>query len=375
MTNELNLHQLFNSINDEVTLNAIADTANEKYNTPLWKLYCDKLEPQVNDMWKKTLIEKEIEVKASVVSANSSLPVRAISGASEMFGNIVRIGHAYTLGADDVRTLINMGYRSGNGLESAYFAKIMDKTTALLVGLHSRINDMALQGLSSGKIKFDSNNNPDGIPYEYDLGIPASNKLCCKHASKDWDDDDYAPLTDLKRMIEVAKGKFAYTHFEMTQAKFDRLISHPLTLAQYRVFAGYDSAAAVANISSNIVWELIRTSLGLPPVVIVDEISKIEIDGIPTTSSASFATTNVILRGSNTFYELYNTIPINRFDNNPAVITTAIENEMIVIQKKYSSDPIQEKIGFEAQVFPVAKNPAHVVILNTDKSDASGLGI
>ena len=66
---------------------------------------------------------------------------------------------------------------------------------------------------------------------------------------------------------------------------------------------------------------------------------------------------------------------MNRYDNNPATITTAIENEMIVIQKKFQSDPIQEKIGFEAMVMPVAKNPKNVVILNTDKAASTGLGI
>ena len=101
-------------------------------------------------------------------------------------------------------------------------------------------------------------------------------------------------------MIEVAKKqRISYSHFEMTQAIFDRLVSHPLTLTQYRIFAGYSADAPVANIGSDIVWESVRKNLGLPYVVIVDEMSMIEVDGIPTVSSSSFAPTNVILRGSN----------------------------------------------------------------------------
>lgn len=377
MTEQINLYQLFNTINNAKVLSAIAENANDKYNQPLWELYCDKLEPQVVDTWRRTLEEKEVAVKASVISANSSLPVRSISGGKEKFGNIVRMGHAFTMDANDIQELIRMGYY-GDGIHQAYLKKLMEKTTAEVVGIHARINDMALQGVSTGKIKFDANNNPDGIPYEYDLGIPPANKLCCKDAALDWTDDTYSPLSDLKRMVEVAKAQnigTIVTHFEMTQAKFDRLVSHPLTLAQYRLFAGYDASAPVANINSDIVWETLRSNLGLPYVLIIDEVSMIEVDGVPTVSSSSFAPTNVILRGSSSFYDLFNTIPLNLYDNNPATITTSIENDMIVIQKNFSSDPIMEKIGFEAMAMPVPKNPKNVIILNTEKSDASGLGI
>lgn len=375
MTHELSLYELFNIINNSKTLASIVETANAKYNEPIWKLYCDKLDPQVVDVWRRVLEEKEVEVKASVVSANASLPVRSISGGKEMFGNIVRIGHAFKMEATDISDIIKMGVM-GDGIQKYYLRKVLNKSTAQVIGIHSRINDMVFQGLSTGKIIFDSDNNPDGIPYEYDLKVPAANKLCCKHATKKWSDDDYSPLSDLKRMVEVAKKqRISYSHFEMTQAKFDRLVSHPLTLAQYRIFAGYSADAPVADIGSDIVWESVRKKLGLPYVVIVDEMSMIEVDGIPTVSSSSFAPTNVILRGSSSFYDLYNTIPLNRYDNNPATITTAIENEMIVIQKKFQSDPIQEKVGFEAMVMPVAKNPKNVIILNTDKAASNGLGI
>jgi len=375
MTKELSLFQLFNTINNSKTLGAIVETANEKYNAPLWKSYCDKLQPQIVDVWRRTLEEKEVAVKASVVSANSSLPVRSVSGGKELFGNIVRIGHAFTMDAIDISNIIKMGY-AGNDISSFYLRKVLEKSTAQVVGIHSRINDMTLQGISTGKIIFDSDNNPDGIPYEYDLKIPASNKLCCKHATKDWDDDDYPVIDDLKRMMAVAKKqRFSPTHFEMTEEKFNRLVSHPLTLAQYRVFAGYSSDAPVSGINSDLVWEKVRTTMGLLPVLIVDDISMIEIDGKPTASSEAFASSNIVLRGSTSFYDLYNSVPLNFYDNNPSTITTAIEENMIVIQKNFQSDPIMEKIGFEAMVMPVAKNPKNVVILNTNKSATTGLGI
>lgn len=375
MTQELSLYQLFNTINNATALGEIADTANAKYNDPVWKMYCDKQAPQMVDVWRKTLEEKEVEVKASVVSANSSLPVRSLSGGKEMIGNIVRIGHSFLMEASDINDIIRTG-SYGEGVEQYYYKKLLDRTTARIVGIHSRINDMVFQGLSTGKIIFNYSNNPDGIPYEYDLKVPASNKLCCKHATKKWSDDDYDVLADLKRMVDVAKKQgITYTHFEMPQAKFDRLVSHPLTLAQYRTFAGYGSSDPVANIGSDIVWELIRKNLGLPFILIIDEMSKIEIDGIPTVSSADWDANNIVLRGSSSFYDLYNSVPLNFYDNNPATITTAIENNMIVIQKKFQSDPIQEKIGFEAMVMPVAKNPKNIVILNTNKAASNGLGI
>lgn len=375
MTHELSLFQLFNTINNSKTLGAIVETANEKYNSPLWKSYCDKLPPQIVDVWRRTLEEKEVAVKASVVSANSSLPVRSVSGGKELFGSIVRIGHAFTMDAIDINNIIKMGY-AGNDISSFYLRKVLEKSIAKVVGIHSRINDMTLQGISTGKIIFNSDNNPDGIPYEYDLKIPASNKLCCKHATKDWDDDDYSVIDDLKRMMAVAKKQgFSATHFEMTEAKFNRLVSHPLTLAQYRVFAGYSSDAPVSGIKSDLVWEKVRTTMGLLPVLIVDDISMIEIDGKPTASSDAFASSNIVLRGSTSFYDLYNSVPLNFYDNNPSTITTAIEENMIVIQKNFQSDPIMEKIGFEAMVMPVAKNPKNVVILNTNKAASTGLGI
>lgn len=375
MTKELSLYQLNQEINDAVSLQKMISSEKSKYNNPLWKLYCNKLDPQPIRQWRRFIDEDEIAVKASMVSINSPLPVRSIAGGKELYGSIGRLGHAFTMDAKDIDEINSEGYRGGD-IVTHYIKKVRNKITTEIIGVHNAINDMVLQGISKGKMVIDKNNNPDGISFEYDFKVPSANKLCCKHASKTWVDDDYSPLEDLKRMLQVAKKEgIVVSHFEMTQEKFDRLTTHPLTIAAFRGLVGLDATTNLTAFGNNAIWEKIRSALSFPKVLIIDEISMIEIDGVPTQNSASFEASNVVLRGEGAFFDLLNSPPLAIYDANPAVVTTSIENKFIVIQKSFASQPVGEHYSVEAQAMPVPKNPKNVIILNTGKANATGTGI
>lgn len=375
MTPELSLYDLSQVVSGSKELGKIMDRANEKYNNSAWKFYCDKLDPQPIDEWVKYVDTDETEVRASVLSLNSKRPVRGVSGAEKYFGNLLRMGHAFTLDAKDFYELRKLGYH-GDGMIDAYINKYVNKSAAMIQGIHSEINNMVWQGLSTGKIVFDANNNPDGILMTKDLQIPAENKMCCKHASYTWWSDEYDPIQDLARLRDKAreKGKIV-DHFEMRKETYQRLISHPLVLSRFTNYANLSAGVAVTMYATDQIWARIRETDNLPDILVIDELSMHEENGIAVSSPKAFKEKTVVLRSSAPSFDLVNTPSINLDDRNPATITTEIDNKFITIQKEFRSDPMAEITSFESINFTVPKDPTAIFILNAGKAASNGQGI
>lgn len=366
-------------INPE-SVKRVIDKVNSKYNTSDWKLF-SKIQPeQKSRRWGNILEEAEIAVMPTITDASSPVPVRSIRGIETYGGSIPTMGHGFTLGADDLQHVYEAGLTDSDAL--SYLAeRFKARTGARLQGFHNRWSNMVWQALSTGSMFVDADNNPDGIAFTYNYGIPANYRQCAKGTtnSAKWTDTSNTstadPIADIRRWCQIMEDERGLKDIILVMNKntFRLFIHHPNVLEALKDMSNLASIVGLAVLKDTDLWKHIREAFGLPAIYVVDAKSTVEIDGEPVNLGDSFAdnVVSVIPRGQ--IFDFYHCPSTFTDMTSPDILVSSTEGGLIYTLKEYAQNGRVTKWSFQAVGAPILRNPKNIIIAKVDEKSATGI--
>ena len=149
--------------------------------------------------WNATSLNNSI-VAADVVSMDSSLPLKKRDTLSKASGDIAKLGIKKQLREKQITDIMVM---QAKGQQEADIARrLLNNVPKVISGIHTRVEIMFEQALSTGYVLIESDNEGTGI--RADFGYLDSNK---KQVSVPWTVSTSTPITDLReKMFDVASA-------------------------------------------------------------------------------------------------------------------------------------------------------------------------
>lgn len=180
------------------------NTFNERYNAELWKEFFDWDDmPSSDDMFKVIEVVDSGVVMADVRARFSEINQRDVDGYAFHSGSIPDLSHGYEQKVADLTKIKRMEtYLNGDVNVLRQLTNQLDK---LILGVHARITNMAMQLLSTGKIE----SNGNGLPYKTKFPIPTSNFKTAGATA--WSDPDALIFDDMINIEDYVINTLGYT--------------------------------------------------------------------------------------------------------------------------------------------------------------------
>lgn len=220
-------------------------------------------------------------IMASVLGADSKMPLRGTTGFSAWTHEIPRIGHAYPMPASRLRQLYSV-LESIRTTDAAKIRRlqetIFNNVQEAYLGCKDTLNYIFLQALSNnGVARFTPTlNNPQGVEFAIDYGMPTENK---KVSDIEWNITNanagnlniFEQLQDIVR--EMSDKGISVGEMMMSPAQFV-LLQRDKTIR--KMIYGNDRSSALVTIPD---LNAALTQYGLPPITQIRFRTAIEKDG------------------------------------------------------------------------------------------------
>lgn len=342
----------------------LATRFTEKVNdtkNPLTYLYKTMLRPELSPdlKWDALSINKSI-VAADVVSMDSPLPLKKRDAISTASGTIPKLGMKMDK-SEKLLTDIQIMQARG-ATEAQIVQKIFEDTPRVIGGIYERLEYMFLKALSTGIMLVpDSENVGAGIRVNF--GYKESNKF---GVQTKWGEEDYAPLSDIERVITLAAEKG------------DIITTIALDRASYNLIRKSDEAktlyaASIGNFTGNA--QLIPTPTQFDAIVsdeykvkflVIDRSVRYEKNGKQTPVKPFAENTLVFLTTEQVGTLVYG---ILAEETNPVAGVEYQKVDSYILVSKYSkNDPLREFTSSQALVLPVIENVESIYLMNTQEA-------
>lgn len=344
-------------------LQYILDTVNNKYNNSLWRAFTEVLPASKSKKFSTIVEETGIVVKASLLGSMGKKPLRSVEGAQSYSDSIHKIGHGFKIDQSDMNAIEEMNLVDVN-MATEMVKKYMNRANVIIGGFHATWNDWIFQGLSDQTIKL---YNQGKLAYTIDLRTPAGNKLKATGAAWYAQGGGYDIIGDLRKMNKRADDNDVNMSsdrvFVVSKALYDKIVADSGVIEAVKARMPLMNST-VAILTDNEILAGLR-ALGLPPIVAIDEKSRIENDGVPTLDSATFNVNKVSLIPTAKLFNMHNSPSDYLKDQNPATIKSTFEGGLIGAIEIFGSDPIEVVTNMESWTFPSFKDPRKIVSLDT----------
>lgn len=366
--------QNYNILTDLVSnsddFKVLIDNANSKYNNALWRSFTTVLPATISKKFSAIVEETGIAVKASVVGSMGKKPLISTEGGTTYSDSIHKIGLGFKVDQSDMNNIEEMNYVNTN--LATEMLKVWDvRATTVFQGFNAMWNDWAFYGLSNQEIPI---YNQGVLDFTVDLRTPASNKLKAKGSAGWFTSGTTAKIADdLVRMDKRADdtGMPSLRMFCISKTTADKLILDTnLNTAVKASLGFYDTTNAI--ISRTRFLSILSQLLEIPPIVVIDEKSRINVDGVPQLDSKAFNDDKVVLVPQTAIFDMHNSPSDYTKDTNPAALKTFTEGGLIGAIQLYESDPIQIITNMESWSFLTFKNPKWIVSLDHTAHSATG---
>ena len=356
-----NLYDLASNVGD---FKMLLDTVNNKYNQALWKQFTTVLPASNSHRFSAIVEETNIVVKASPLGAMGKKPLRSFEGGEAYGDSIHKIGHGFKVDQSDlnhIKELNLVNYDLGYEMVKKY----MGRAEAIVGGFHTAWNSWIFEALSDQQITLKPQGHTTG--YTVDLRTPAANKLKAGTAKWFAADGGYDIIKDLKRMNALADddsvGMPSNRVFLCSKTLYDKIIADAGVIAAIKAYMILSSDALQLN--DRYIRQQLSVAFDLPPIVPINEKSRIEIDGVPTVDSAAFNVDKIVLVPVTQLFNMHNSPSDYSEDSNPNTIKSAFEGGLIGAIQLYESDPFSLITNMESWSFVSYKNPKWVVSLDS----------
>lgn len=315
--------------------------------------------------WKALQADVGVPIAADVVAYNSSAPKKTRDIVSRLTGDIPKIEISRVKQESDLNEYYQLQHWATTpAAAQAILDWIYDDIAFCWTGVNARLEWLAMQALSLGKISLSKTNNA-GVVTEtaVDFLVPTANKSGVAVTWTEGHSASGVPITNIKAIVKLAKAAgYPVKYMLMDQDTFDVMClqdSVQKFCASWVVKA--TSLQTVPSLTE--VNNALRAS-NLPTIVIIDEYVTIELESGTRTTANPF-TTGVVtfipdLVCGNTYYA---PLAEELMEASSAIKT----KRGPVLLKKYSLDEpsIQEVTKGMANAFPVWTSAQHSYLMYT----------
>lgn len=185
----------------------IVDRAfNERYNAVLWKQYFQwDTTPSPDDMFKTIEVVDKGVIMADIAARFADVSQRDTDGYAYYAGTVPDLSHGYKENVADLIKIERL--QSGLDGNAAVIRNLVSQIDKFVNGIHSRITNMAMQLMSSGKIE---GNAGTGLSYKAKAPIPTTNFK--KALTAVWTDTENAtPISDMVAHEKYMRNTLGYT--------------------------------------------------------------------------------------------------------------------------------------------------------------------
>ncbi len=340
----------------------VSNLANEKYNNKNWRFYAEWDALQRDTTWNQLIKEANVAIMAVNLDPDSDKPLVSLGGIETYSGDIPFMGLGTRIEGKDIRQALQLKEVGASLTTEDAMRLTMTSLETLYQGVHSKLDFYCYQGISKGSIVVDATNQTDGKYISVDLRIPSANKVNVK---KVWSDATANPIQDLLDKQKYASRTLNLDiegmHWEMDQAKYDAFMEHEKvkSLIQARL----QKVSGDYIVTEDEKKAVIRT-LGIKPIVIVDQICKFNSDG-KKLSINPFEVDNVILIPNTPFFNMKRAVSNQTLIGQTATAQRSTVEECIAAVSTWDDQHGVNNINVEAWAFPVPKNPKNIIIMDT----------
>ena len=149
--------------------------------------------------WNSTSLNNSI-VAADVVAMDSSLPLKKRSTISRASGDVAKIGMKLQLKEKQISDIMVM--QSKGQQEADIARRVLDNVPKVINGIHTRLEIMFEQALSSGQVLVSDDN--EGVGIRVDFGYKDENRFHATTAA--WSSTSATPITDMRQLCDAASA-------------------------------------------------------------------------------------------------------------------------------------------------------------------------
>ncbi|MDR0266036.1 MAG: major capsid protein [Sphingobacterium sp.] len=266
----------------QVPLDVILERVKAELKTPLWFTKYFAFAPKQVSLDFATIFSDEtIEEMAAVIHDGSEIPLMGKDALGKLQGEMPTIAIAIDMTAKEYRDLIQLQALVNVNDQTTFNAildKIYEKAEKVASSVLRRINGMALQAVSTGTIILDTNNNPNGVKWTLNLGIPAAN---IRKVAKKWSDPTSKILTEIKKTNKEFrdKGKFL-EKILVHDTLFDRILDNDEIKAGLKQIMKLSNDVSVDFLTTEESVNKMMRQLRLPYFEIVEAVTPVAKDGV-----------------------------------------------------------------------------------------------
>lgn len=182
-------------------ITALVTKINGKKEAPKYyydRFFKKKFEPTLKF---ESLMSRGTIVAADVVAVDSELPLKKRDSLSKSEGDIPKTGMKLTLRESEMNNIDIMLAQNSNGnLTNRILSALFGDVTKCIQGGKARMEQLALQALSTGVMAIDNSNN-SGTTNRLEFAIPSANQY---GAATVWSDVNSKPLDDIEQILDDA---------------------------------------------------------------------------------------------------------------------------------------------------------------------------
>lgn len=335
----------------------------------IWRNWLNVGLPQMSLNFDSAIGRERIAAAASIVDSDAPSPLRSRNKLELYKGKIPSIKEKFKMNQDDMRAIeVLRALPLAGGNNDALIAFLNKDMQEAAVSGDKRIDIMLLQAVSTLTIDVNTTNNPDGVAYGViDL---LAQSYQAQGVPTVWSNAGAAtPIDDIENYINInwktrgrqfAKILMSYELWllfkKTTQVKTYLATFYNTGKASGGAFAV--TLATVNEMMSSNMW---------PQIEIVNHVSNIEVDGLPTFLRA-FNSNNVSFVPAGKLGTLFNAYSMEQV--HPVKDKSYATFGPTLVSKWSESDPLVEFTGMEMLAFP-GVNVDGIFILKTDTVQAS----
>ena len=341
---------IFGKYAESANLQYLVDKSLEKFAPTWFDNYFDWAPQQMNLTFTTVVGRSRVEAAASVVDRGSKAPLRSRAGLEQLSGKVPAIMEKFAL--DEVTVREHEMLRSMPGGGDAFRSQIIDLITDDVVkagdSTMKRVDIMALEAVSTGKISLTTTNNPDGVVLEpLDLLMPSTSRV---NALASWTGSPLtaAPITkDIQGIMNLARPRgIRLAKILMTWDSWFAFIATKEVQDLYGSFIGKTANKLLPTLDN--MNELLRGQ-ALPTIEMVDVSIGIEKNGIISTIQP-FENTNIAFIPEGKLGRIHNAFAIEETRRINQV--SYAKYNRTLISKWGDNDPYQEFTKAELNAMP-----------------------
>jgi len=319
--------------------------------------------------WKALEAQTGLKIAADLVARGVSIDKKTREALNRIQGDIPKIAIKRTMNDEELDDYDVMVAMTSQNPDLRALVEVWAKDTEYCwTGVAARLEWMALQQISLGKITLTKDNNVSVLSeYDVDYEIPAEQKLGYQTGSTSWDNVSAKPISkDFKNIVKAARAKgihlkFAFMNVD-TFAKFADTEEVQKKCASFAANA-LDLQDTPDLDTVNKAMKKLAYLYGLQIVVIDQDITLELADGSRPYSGNPFADDVVMFSETKQLgYTYWKTPADNKLQGTAAIKAM---NGHTLIKKFANEEPVEEVTMGVANAFPAWLSSSRTYLLDT----------